>query len=547
MEDASMTTRCSESLFPRRSDIPENARLSAPIFGRLLIGSELISEGIERRPVASPILVRSEQDTLEECLVGYTPQATSEHVLLALKAASEAWRSGTGAWPSARMEKRLEAISLFTQKMMGHRETIVRLLMWEIGKTRSDAESEFDRTIIYINDTIEAAKSLDRESSRLQFAQGYVALIRRMPLGVTLCMGPFNYPLNETFTTLIPALVMGNTTLVKVPRYGQLLWDCLLPEFQSCFPAGVVNVINGPGRDIISAAMKSGEIDVLAFIGSSKVANTLKSQHPKPNRLRSILGLDAKNPALILPDAPFDASIDETIKGALSFNGQRCTALKLVCVHESLVSSWSKNLADKVARLKTGMPWEPGVRITPLPDTNKPIELRQLVEGAVANGARLHHPEKALKGEATLIAPAVVEGVKWTDSLAQIEQFGPVIPIISYSKIDEVIEQLVSSPFGMQASLFGRDAKQLGYLVDALSNQVARININAACQRGPDVFPFTGRKNSAEGTLSVSDALRAFSLRTMVATSHAPGEGRDAFRGILEHDTSNFLTNHVIL
>ncbi len=537
----------SQTRFPRKSDIPENARLSAPIMGRLLIGGELISEGIERRPVASPILIRSEQDTLEECLIGYTPQATQEHVLQALDAASHAWRRGTGEWPSCRMEKRLEAITRFTQRMQSHRETIVRLLMWEIGKTRPDAESEFDRTIVYINDTIEAAKSLDRDSSRLQFSQGYVALIRRMPLGVTLCMGPFNYPLNETFTTLIPALVMGNTTLVKVPRYGQLLWDCLLPEFQSCFPPGVVNVINGPGRDIIGAAMRSGDIDVLAFIGSSKVANTLKSQHPKPNRLRSILGLDAKNPAIILPDAPFDLSLEETIKGALSFNGQRCTALKLVCVHESLAASWTQQLADKVSRMKIGMPWEPGVRITPLPDTNKPNELREMIKEAVAGGAILHHPSSALQGEATLVSPAVVENVKWTDALALVEQFGPVIPVIRYSKIDDVIDQLVASQFGMQVSLFGRDPNQLGHLVDALSNQVARININAACQRGPDVFPFTGRKNSAEGTLSVSDALRAFSLRTMVATSSTPGEGRDAFRGILEHDTSNFLTNHVIL
>ncbi|NBO38546.1 aldehyde dehydrogenase family protein [bacterium] len=535
------------NLFPKLTEIPENAGLFEPIRGRLLVGGELIQRGFETRPVTSPILLRSEKDTLEDVLLGETPQATSDHVMQALAAATQAWKSGTGEWPSARMERRLEAIALFTQRMQAHRETIVRLLMWEIGKTRGDAESEFDRTIVYINDTLEAAKGLDRDSSRLQFAQGYVALVRRMPLGVTLCMGPFNYPLNETFTTLIPALVMGNTTLVKVPRYGQLLWDCLLPEFQSCFPAGVVNVINGSGREIIGAAMRSGDIDVLAFIGSSQVANTLKSQHPRPNRLRSILGLDAKNPAIILPDAPVDLSIDECIKGALSFNGQRCTALKLLCVHDSIAEHWTQKLAERVAAMKIGMPWEPGVKITPLPDTAKPGELRKMVEDAVADGAILHNSELALRGQATLIRPAVVSQVKWSHSLAQVEQFGPVIPVIRFNHVDEVVEQLVASQYGMQVSLFGRDARQLGPLVDALSNQVARININASCQRGPDVFPFTGRKNSAEGTLSVSDALRAFSLRTMVATSSTAIEGRDAFRGILEHDTSNFLTNHVIL
>lgn len=542
-----MKTPYDAGIFPSRSNIPEVAQLNGPVMGRLLIDGELLSDGIERRPVYSPILLRDGQDTLENQVVGYAPQADPALVLKALDAAKRAWKGGTGAWPSARMEERLETVARFSRKMLAHRENIVRLLMWEIGKTRADAEAEFDRTLVYINDTLEAAKSLDRDSSRLQFAQGYVALIRRMPLGVTLCMGPFNYPLNETFTTLIPALVMGNTTLVKVPRYGQLLWDCLLPEFQQCFPSGVVNIVNGSGRDTIGAAMATGDIDVLAFIGSSKVANTLKSQHPKPHRLRSILGLDAKNPAIVLPDAPFELSLEETLKGALSFNGQRCTALKLVCVHDSIADQWTTALADRVAALQLGMPWEPSVKITPLPDVNKPAELKKMVDESVARGARLFHPDEALRTIGTLVAPAVVDHVAWNEPLAQVEQFGPVIPVIRYKNIDDVVEQLVQSPFGMQASLFGQDAKRLGHLVDALSNQVARININSACQRGPDVFPFTGRKNSAEGTLSVSDALRAFSLRTMVATNNASTEGRNAFRGILEQDSSNFLTNHVIL
>jgi glyceraldehyde-3-phosphate dehydrogenase (NADP+) len=542
-----MQTNISPEIFPRLSEIPDNARLGNAVEGRLLIGGELITKGFERRSVHSPILTRSESGTLEEVFLGSTPQATVEHMLLAVQAAADAWKSGTGEWPSARMEVRIQAVAAFTKKMQNHRETIVRLLMWEICKTRADAEAEFDRTIIYINDTLEAAKSLDRDSSRLQFAQGYMALVRRMPLGVTLCMGPFNYPLNETFTTLIPALVMGNTTVVKVPRYGQLLWDCLLPEFQACFPTGVVNVVNGLGREIVGAAMRKGDIDVLAFIGSSRVANALKSQHPRPNRLRSILGLDAKNPAIVLPDAPFEVSLEETIKGALSFNGQRCTALKLVCVHESIANTWMRELADRVFRLKVGLPWQPGVRITPLPDPGKPQELRNMIDEAVADGGKLFHPETALRGHANLVHPAVVGNVKWTHSMAQVEQFGPLIPVLTFKHVDEVIEQLVESPYGMQASLFGQNPQQLGYLIDALSNQVARININSACQRGPDIFPFTGRKNSAEGTLSVHDALRAFSLRTMVAGLSNQPDSREAIRGILEHDTSKFLTNHVIL
>ena len=192
--------------------------------------------------------------------------------------------------------------------------------MWEIAKPWRDAQSEFDRTIQYMNDTIDATRQLDRDGSRIQFAGDIMTQIRRMPLGVTLCMGPFNYPLNETFTTLIPALIMGNTVVVKLPRFGQLLWDILLEPFQECFPAGVVNVINGAGREVIAPAIQTGKIDVLAFIGSSQVANQIKQAHPQPHRFRSILGLDAKNPALILPDANLELAVSECVRITLSFN-----------------------------------------------------------------------------------------------------------------------------------------------------------------------------------------------------------------------------------
>jgi glyceraldehyde-3-phosphate dehydrogenase (NADP+) len=101
------------------------------------------------------------------------------------------------------VEERIKHIEAFAYRMKEQREEIVKLLMWEIGKALLDAEKEFDRTIDYIRDTIDALKDLDRLSSRFVIEQGIIGQIRRAPLGVVLCMGPFNYPLNETFTTLI--------------------------------------------------------------------------------------------------------------------------------------------------------------------------------------------------------------------------------------------------------------------------------------------------------------------------------------------------------
>ena len=161
--------------------------------------------------------------------------------------------------------------------MRRQRDLVIRLIMLEIGKTLKDSTAEFDRTVRYVEDTIAALKDLDRTASRFVVEQGFIAQIRRAPLGVTLVMGPFNYPLNETFTTLIPALIMGNPVVFKTPKLGVLLYEPLLEAFRAAFPPGVVNIVSGHGSEIVGPIMESGKVDVLAFIGSSKVANTCRS------------------------------------------------------------------------------------------------------------------------------------------------------------------------------------------------------------------------------------------------------------------------------
>lgn len=511
------------------------------ITGRILIGGEIRDKGFQSIPVMSTC-----QRGGEHVQIGTTPHVSIDVLKEAVDFAAKAWNKGLGDWPTARMEDRVKAVVAFRNGMLEQREIVCRLLMWEIGKNWADAQGEFDRTIQYIDDTVEEVKRLDRESGRFQFSGGVVAQIRRAPLGVTLCMGPFNYPLNETFTTLIPALIMGNTAVVKVARFGQLLWEPLLESFRDSFPQGVVNVINGLGREIVGPAVKEGKIDVLAFIGTSRVANTIKVAHPQPFRFRSILSLEAKNPAIVMEDADLDNAVAECVRGSLSFNGQRCTALKMIFVHKKVAAEFIKKLTQKVDALVAGLPWEPKVNITPLPDPEKPTYLKGLIDDAIAKGAVLANPEKGGKVEGTLFFPAVLTKVSLDSRVAHEEQFGPVVPVREYEDIKEVEEYIINSPYGNQASLFGRDPQKMGEMIDHLSNQVCRINLNTQCQRGPDIYPFTGRKNSAEGTLSVYDALRSFSIRCMVAAKQDPA-AKQVIQGILQEDTSRFLSMNVVM
>lgn len=476
-------------------------------------------------------------------VVGRMPMLSGDAALSALAAATRAWGEGRGAWPTMRVAGRINAMERFVVGMRAQREVVVRLLMWEIGKTRRDAEAEFDRTAQYIADTVEAMKELDRNSARFVMEEGFLGQIRRSPLGVVLCMGPFNYPLNETYTTLIPALIMGNTVVSKLPRYGGLAQVPLFQAMIDAFPPGVVNVIQGDGATTVGPIMESGDVNVLAFIGTSRVANLLKRQHPNPNRLRSITGLEAKNPAVVLADADLEVAVRECVSGALSFNGQRCTAIKLIFVHEDVADAFVARFVAAVDALRAGMPWEPGVQLTPLPEDGKAARLQALVDDAVAHGARLMGAGGGAL--ATFFRPAVLYPVGPGARLYTEEQFGPVVPIAVFRGDGEIDHFMRESDYGQQIALFGRDPAHLGVLVDALANQVSRINLNSQCRRGPDTFPFTGRKDSAEGTLSVSDALRAFSIRAVVATT-ATGEHKQLVSDIVVGRKSRFLSTDFI-
>ncbi|MDB4299724.1 NADP-dependent glyceraldehyde-3-phosphate dehydrogenase [bacterium] len=478
-------------------------------------------------------------------LLGSVPDMDTEAANEAINSAVAAFDKGKGDWPTMKVKDRIACMNTFVEKMRPHREEVVRLLMWEIGKTKNDACKEFDRTIDYILDTIEAYKKLDRKSAKFDNESGILAHIRRSPLGVVLCLGPYNYPLNETFCLLIPALIMGNTTIFKPAKLGVLLITPLLKAFQESFPPGVVNIVFGRGRKIAAPIMQTGFVDVLALIGHSSSAVALQDEHPFKNRLRLILGLEANNPAIILPDTDLDLVVQECISGTLSYNGQRCTALKVLFVHADIVDEFNKRFAEAVDALKFGLPWEDNVFLTPLPEKNKPAYIDGLIKDAVSKGAKILNKRGGELSE-NYCYPAVLYPVSTDMKVFQEEQFGPVIPIISFTTIDEPLDAIAASQYGQQVSLFGKDTKQLGPLIDILANLVCRVNLNSACQRGPDIYPFTGRKNSAVGTLSVFDALRSFSIRSFVATKDNE-YNKEILEKLLESKDSNFITTDYLL
>lgn len=488
--------------------------------------------------VFSPLPVRR-AGQLRPRLLGRVPRLDWAAAVDALDAACAAFDAGRGIWPTLGSAARRQVLQALRAGLAERRGEIVPLLLWEVGKSLAEAEAEFDRTLHYFDETLADLERRRAEEGALLSAEGIAARRGRAPLGVVLCLGPFNYPLNETFATLLPALAMGNTVLLKPPRIGVLLFRPLLGLFREVLPPGVVNVIYGEGEELLEPLMATGRIDVLAFIGSGAVAQRLLRAHPRPLRLTPVLGLGAKNAAVVLPGADLERAVRECLLGSLAFNGQRCTALKILFVHESLIEAFLEQFLVALSRIRQGVPWEKGVWITPLAEPERPAYLRALLDDALALGARVLNP-----GGGTCVGsffrPALVAPVTPAMRLYREEQFGPLVPVAPFADFCAIDDFLRDSDYAQQISLFGRDEGELAPLIDGLVNRVARVNLNCKCQRGPDCLPFTGRKDSAVGTLAVGEALDAFSFPALV-TVRDGREDRALLDALGGDGRSNFL------
>lgn len=505
-----------ETLFPPESEIPSHLRIDPPIHQNYSLSSgTLVPWPGPLTPVESPIRLLRGSDLVPKML-GFSPRLSTEASREAFEAARRAYDAGSGHWPMLGLEGRCEVLEQFADRMQAVRDEVVRLLMWEIAKPFEEAEDEFDRTLGYIHDTVDAVREGMARNLSLFHQEGFVARCGRAPLGVVLSMGPYNYPLNETFATLIPALLMGNTLVMKPPRLGVLLNQPLLPAFRDLFPPGVVNIIYGHGEEIIPPIIQSGELNGLAFVGSAGVGAELLRSHPHPNRLTAILGLEAKNAAIVLPDADLEVAAEEITRGAFTYNGQRCTAIKIVFVHRRIAERFLNLLAEAADRLVVGPPWAPDVQITPMAEVSRAEYLAEAIHEARELGADIVNHNGGHVRE-NYVYPTIIYPASPDARLYREEQFGPVLPVIPFVHRETPLKYLQSGRYGLQASLFGTDPDSLAEMIQPMLGLVGRVNLNSQCQRGPDVLPFSARKDSGLGTLSVTEALQAFSLPVTVA------------------------------
>ncbi|TXT60633.1 MAG: NADP-dependent glyceraldehyde-3-phosphate dehydrogenase [Promethearchaeota archaeon] len=442
-------------------------------------------------------------------LVGNVQACTKEEVDEVIANAKESIE----CWENTPLRERADVLKKAVELIKKWAEPIGHILMQENGKPLSSAISEVTRTAIYFDATAEASDVLIGESLVGDLLEGYsrekMSMTYRVPLGVILCIGPFNYPFNLTGSKIAPALLAGNSVVMKPPTEGSITashFGVILEE--AGVPPGVFNFITGRGSEIGDYLTSHEDIDMIAFTGSSSTGKHIAEiAGMKP----LLLELGGKDAAIVLNDANLEDTTDAIISGGFSYNGQRCTAVKRVLPMPDVADELVERVTAKAKQLSVGDPAENN-KIGPIISTKQADYIQELINDAIDKGATVKCGNKR---EGNIIWPTVLDNVTEDMRIAWEEQFGPVIPFIRVYSAEDAIRISNKSKYGLQGMIFTENI-DLAFNI-ARELDVGTVQINGASSRGPDHFPFLGTKSSGMGTQGIRYAIENMSRPKVVA------------------------------
>ncbi|MCL4346596.1 MAG: aldehyde dehydrogenase family protein [Candidatus Thermoplasmatota archaeon] len=407
---------------------------------------------------------------------------------------------------------RMNALTAASQLIQQNFEALRNSIVINNGKTVADAAGEIKSTMHRLSLTFEETRKIFGDYIPGDWAEenvGKYALIIREPVGLVLAISPFNYPLFITFTKAIPALLAGNSVIIKPPSADPIppiLMTKIMQE--SGIPPAALSLVTGKGS-LGSYMAESPIVDVVTFTGSTGVGKELT----KISGIKKIhLELGGKGAAIILNDADLPDAATKTLAGSLKNAGQRCDAISRVLVQSGIYRDFCNLLAEGIKEWTAGDPRDEGSKIGPMISREAVNHVMELVEDAVNRGARLVHGGKSRENymEATLLLDVPLEArIMWE------ETFGPVVPVHEFRTIDEAIEIANRSEYGLDSAVFTRDLNSAWKVAKRL--EVGEVTINNYPAHGVGFFPFGGVKESGLGREGIGYSIDEFTnMKTIV-------------------------------
>jgi len=443
-------------------------------------------------------------------LVGKVPRARKEDAERAILAAFSS-KEKMAEMPAA---ERVELLLKMSNLLEKHREDFIDILIKEAGKPIAYAEREVGASIERLRATATEINTLKGEyipGGQVPGTSNRFAIVTRKPVGVVLCISPFNYPLFISVAKIAPALAAGNSVICKAASDDPIcmLMFARIAELTG-IPSGALNIITGKGSEIGDFLVSHPGVDMISFTGSTETGKRLAYV---AGMKKIHLELGGKSPALVLEDADLDLTVKECLSGALKFSGQRCDALSRILVVEKVADEFVKKAIKEIKKWKIGDPQDKKTLIGPLINEKVASRVDSLVQDAISKGAKLLAGGKR-KG-LLFYEPTILDKVTPDMDIAWKETFGPVVTVIRVKNWSDAVRIANQSIYGLDTSVFTRDIDKAIKITNLL--QSGSVTINGHPAHGLGLFPFGGDKASGIGREGINYTMEEMTkLHTVV-------------------------------
>jgi aldehyde dehydrogenase (NAD+) len=429
-------------------------------------------------------------------VVGEFPKSDIRDVNDAVAAASAAFER----WRKTPAPKRAEIIFKAADILIKRKEEIAREMTREMGKiikeSRGDVQEGIDTGFLAAGE----GRRLFGFTTPSELSNKF-AMCVRMPVGVCAIITPWNFPMAIPTWKIFPALVAGNAIVFKpasdVPKTGYTLVKVLE---EAGIPPGVINLVHGTGGDVGVPLARHKDVRVVSFTGSSDVGREINGICGGMLK-RVSCELGGKNAQIVMQDADIDLAIEGALWGAFGTTGQRCTATSRLILHEKIKGEFMEKFIDRTKRLKLGNGLDPTTDVGPVVNKGRIDFIQEYVEIGKKEGAKLllggHQQTDGELKKGYFYAPTIFDNVQSKMRIAQEEIFGPVVVILTVSTLEEAIDVLNDTEYGLSASIYTRDVNNAFKAIEDIYTGVVYIN---APTIGAEVhLPFGGTKSTGNG------------------------------------------------
>ncbi|WP_211747472.1 aldehyde dehydrogenase family protein [Paenibacillus sp. Marseille-Q4541] len=439
-----------------------------------------------------PVINPSNEEVIAE-----VPNASRDDLNRAVAAAKAAYP----AWSKCPVEERAQLLVKLADLIDENKEELTELLMNENGKPLQMSRTEIEGASQWYREI--ASQRL--ESETLEDTEEHKVVLQYVPLGVVGAIVPWNFPMNLAAWKIAPALLTGNTLVVK-PSPNTPLSTLRMAELaKDLFPKGVLNIISG-GDDLGPWMTAHEGINKVSFTGSTQTGKKVL-ESASGNLKRTTLELGGNDAAIVLPDADPKEVAEGLFWAAFSNTGQVCVDAKRLYIHEGIYDEVLKEMVTYAKSVQVGDPSDPQTGLGPLQNKMQYDKVKDLIQETKDSGAHIAYEGEIPSGKGYYIPVMIVDNPSEDSRLVQEEPFGPIVPLLKYNDIDEAVKRANDTVYGLAGSVWGKDL-ELAYDV-ASRLETGTVWINEAQVMQPD-FPFGGHKESGIGVEHGRAGLAAF-------------------------------------